>query len=136
MGWRLSWLRLLLRQPDLLFDHLGAHGALLAVDAKQLAQALERRLWLTLLSGLLLGCGIVLAGMAAMLWLLRGAPAEPGLPVVLGLLAVPLLPWLGAAWAWRAARRAATLPAFENVRAQLAADVSACRALDPTGAGR
>ncbi|MEY2653356.1 MAG: hypothetical protein RLZZ524_383 [Pseudomonadota bacterium] len=138
MGTRASWLRaglrLLMRQPGLLADHLGAHGALLAVDAALLAQALERRLWLTLLSGLLLACGIVLAGMAAMLWLLLGRQmTDAGAAMALALLGVPLLPWLGAAWAWQAARRTLR-PPFENIRTQLAADLTACRDLDATGA--
>ncbi len=141
MGTRTSWLRVMLRvftrQPGLLFEHLGAHAALLVVDAAELARALERRLWLMLLSCVLLACGVVLAGMAAMLWLLLGRQAGQGdLPLVLGLLVVPLLPWLAAAWAWQGARQLAKWPAFLNARTQLAADLGACRELDVTGAER
>ncbi|RZS46750.1 hypothetical protein [Sphaerotilus mobilis] len=139
--WRLVW-----RQPGLLVEHLGAHGTLLAAELALWLQAQERRLWLTLLSCLLLACGVVLAGMAAMLsafwWLMPGRwPVEAGLslgmplPVLLWLLAVPLLPLLAAGLAWQAARRQASRPAFDTIGAQLAADVAAWReAVDAAGA--
>lgn len=132
MSVRTAWLRLLLGRPEVPLEHLRGHGALLVAETARLLQALERRLWLTLLACLLLACAIVLAGMAAMLGLLWGVGALPASGTALtgllgGLLAVPVLPLLAAAWVWRAAGRPAGPPPFRHARAQFDADLAAWR---------
>jgi hypothetical protein len=69
--------RLITTHPGLLLEHAQAHAGLLALDlAASAARAKRQALWwaIALCSGLV---GLMLAGVALMLWLTRSLPLNP-----------------------------------------------------------
>ncbi|MCB1889159.1 MAG: phage holin family protein [Rhodocyclaceae bacterium] len=85
-----SLVRMVIRQPELLVDHLGAYSELAREDLRRFRAALLHRLALGLVA---VGCGlagVVLAGMALLLW-------ASGSPYHWAFVAVPLVPLTGSA---------------------------------------
>jgi hypothetical protein len=124
-------LRAAVLQPHLLFEHVSAYGAVLAEEGALAASAWRRQLAWQLAAGAGIAIGLVLAGVAAMLWAVV-PEVPPGRAWVL--LAVPLLPWLVAAWALRQASRRAAHAPFLALRRQAGADLNLLRGL-PAAAG-
>ncbi len=124
-------LRAAVLQPHLLFEHVSAYGAVLAEEGAQVASMLRRQLAWQLAAGAGIAIGLVLAGVGAMLWAV--SPQAPPDRAWL-MLAVPLLPWLAAAWALRQASRLAVRAPFPVLRRQAGADLDLLRSV-PAVAG-
>jgi hypothetical protein len=106
--------------PHWLIEHLQLYAALGRTEAALAWRiGVGRAVW----AFLALGCTIValnLAGLATLLWL--AGIMDPQSPQALaGLIAVPMLPALGAAAAWVLARRR-TPPWFAHLRMQMDLD--------------
>ncbi len=124
-------LRAAVLQPHLLFEHVSAYGAVLAEEGALAASMLRRQLAWQLAAGAGIAIGLVLAGVGAMLWATSpDAPAGRAWVMV----AVPLLPWLVAAWALRQASRLAVHAPFPALRRQAGADLDLLRGV-PASAG-
>lgn len=109
--------RLLTGQPEGVLRHLALYGALVQAETGYAAQHLARRAAFAVVALILLGCGVTLAGVAALLvaaGLVVAAPvafwAIPGLVLAAALVAG----WL--------ATREASVPPYDSLRRQLAAD--------------
>lgn len=116
------WLRLAWHHPEQLSEHVAAYAALVSDEAgTALAHAL-RQGRLQLIMGACLIVAATLAGMSILLW-----AALPGIAggAAWALVAVPLLPLVPAALAWRAADRSPGTPAFAGLRSQLELDRTA-----------
>ncbi len=92
-------IQLLATRPELLAEHVGGYGGLVAAQATQAVAQLRRRAWLA--GGLLVGLSgaVGLGGVALLLW---GALPLAQMPMPALLWAVPLAPLLvaaGCAWA-------------------------------------
>jgi hypothetical protein len=119
-------LRAAMSQPHLLFEHVSAYGAVLAEEGTHAASMLRRQLAWQMAAGAGIAIGLVLAGVGALLWAML--PAAPPDRAWL-MLAVPLLPWLAAAWAlWHVSRLAVQTP-FPALRRQANADLDLLRSL-------
>ena len=85
-------IRLVLRDPGLLAEHIGGYSELARHELREYRQRLVRRLaWLLLLFGSLL-TGVVLTGVSVLMWALRDAfhpamVAVPAVPLVAALVA-------------------------------------------------
>jgi hypothetical protein len=108
---------LIATRPQLLTEHAEAYAELVSVEAPRISAAFKRSAWLLALALGSLGAGVVLAGVAVMLW--AAAPeahvAVPPLPRRAGLLCV------------LAARRGREREAFDNLRQQVMADIAMLR---------
>lgn len=113
-------LQLISTQPQLLADHAGAYVDLLAAEIDALSASLRRQALLNAVALCGLGTGIVLAGVALMLWAVVPA-AEIHAPWAL--LVAPLLPLAAAAVCLVMARTGTGTEAFDQLRQQLAADL-------------
>lgn len=109
--------RLVSGQPEGVLRHLALYGTLVQAETGYAAHQLVRRVVLGLASLMLLGCGLTLAGVAA---LLAASGLVAGLPTAFW--AIPgsvLAAALVLGWS---ARRAAAVPPYASLRQQLAAD--------------
>lgn len=123
-----TWWHLALARPALLAAHLANYGALMAEEA-ELALGLVRQRALLLLSGIICAlAGLLLAGMALMLWAsLPGANAiQPWV-----LVGVPLLPLVGAMLALRGWARSPPIPLWPALQEQIAADAALLHRHEP-----
>lgn len=149
MSPRSPLLRLLLERPQLLTEHLGAYGELLAADGATLVARAERRVLLLALAGGLAAATAGLAGVAlmlaavlhALLSLVPTAPTALGVATLpaslwLTLLLVPTLTALGAWWAGHRARHDRADRPFAVLREQLLADLAVLREAGLTGERR
>lgn len=117
-------LRVLASQPRLLADHAEAYVDLLAEETHSAAAAWAHRLWwaaLSLCAGAVAG---VLAGVAAMLWVVL---PQVGSSAAWLLLATPMVPLFLALWALHVSRAAAAGPVFSGMREQLRFDMDMLR---------
>lgn len=117
-------LRLASGQPQLLAAHAMGYAALLRDEG---ALSLQRVLLRGRLQALVFGgvvAGVVLTGVALMLW---AALPEVSTPRRWVLVVVPLVPLAVAAWGLRAARRVGPLPLWSAWQRQVAADSALLR---------
>jgi hypothetical protein len=122
--------RVLLERPQLLAEHLTAYADLLGAEASVVVTRIERRVLLQALAAGLLAVAVGLAGVALMLRAVLSAMLSSGGSATsadLWLLAVPLLPALGAWAAWRAAHHPGGTRPFAQLREQLQADLAVMR---------
>ena len=117
-------LRLLTTEPHLLGDHVEAYAELVGEEVKKTSTAWGTRLALYAATLCLGGVGLVLAGVAIMLW--ASVPAgDLHSPWVL--VAVPVVTFVLAAACFLIARRNPAHNAFDNVKKQLSADMAMLR---------
>ena len=115
--------RLFATHPGLVGEHALAYAALLGDDVAKTSAALKRRAML-LASTVLLGfVGLLLGGIALMLWAVT-PPAAIHSMWALG--ATPAVPLILALLCWASGRQPAE-PPFDNLKQQFAADVQMLR---------
>lgn len=126
-------LQLAASQPQMLAEHAGAWGQLLAAECAPAAQAWRRKLGWQLAAGVTALLGLGLAGVACMLW----AVAPPANPLRLALLwgtpALPLLVAVFCAWQARRCSQDAAHSALARLRRQWRADMALLWPADPAG---
>ena len=123
-----TWWHLALARPALLAAHLANYGALVA-DEAELALGMVRQRALLLVIGIVCALvGLMLAGVALLLWAsLPGASAAQ--PWVL--VGVPLLPLVGATLALRGWARSPPIPLWPALQEQIAADAALLHRHEP-----
>lgn len=117
-------LHLIVSEPELLAEHAEAYAELAAAEIDSASATLKRRALMGALALASGGVGIVLAGIAIMLWAVT-PEVEIRAPWVLW--ATPLVPLLAAVLCGLSARNKDALPAFHNFREQLKADIAMLR---------
>ena len=115
----MTWLRLVLAEPQLLTRHAQAYAELAATEWAEAAASLRRRTLLQVLGWCALVLAVLLAGVAVLLWAVT-PPAQVHAPWALW--AVPLLPAGLAIVCLAAARRLGRSATFTLVRRQWQAD--------------
>ena len=116
--------RLLTTRPQLLAEHVSAYTDLLAEELGATAGLVKRRLMLQLVALASVAVGVVLAGVALLLW---AALPEGSLRVPWLLFLTPALPLAIAAWASAPAAAVGTGEVLVTLRRQLAADTAMLR---------
>jgi hypothetical protein len=116
--------RLITTRPQLLAEHVSAYTDLLAEELTSSGALLKRRLMLQFVALAAAAVGVVLAGVALMLWaaLPEGSLRQPWL-----LLLVPALPLAIAVWASATGGALPTSDLLVTFRRQLAADTAMLR---------
>jgi hypothetical protein len=117
-------LKLIATQPQLLADHAEAYADLIGEEIGTASVRLKRRVVLNSIALCALGVGAVLTGVALMLW---AVIPSTSLQHPWALLVVPLFPLVTAAGCALAARARPQAGSFDNVRAQIKADVAMLR---------
>ena len=117
-------LHLIATQPQLLADHAEAYVDLIGDEIGTASSQWKRRVALNALSLCLGGAGVVLGGVALMLW---GALPPAGMQAPWALIAAPAVPLLAAIGCWLVGRAPSAAGAFDNVRRQMHADVAMLR---------
>ena len=118
--------RLVTARPQLLAEHVSAYTDLLAEELTSTAGLLKRRIALQLIALASAAVGVVLGGVALMLW--AALPAESlRLPWLLVL--TPALPWALALWASAMGGAVATGDLLVTFRRQLAEDAAMLRSV-------
>jgi CHASE2 domain-containing sensor protein len=115
---------LITSRPQLLADHAEAYAELVASEAPRVSAAWKRSALLNALALCSLVVGLVLAGVALMLWAVF---PDPPMRAAWALLAVPLLPLAAAVACAVAAQMGGARDAFENLRQQVKADIAMLR---------
>jgi hypothetical protein len=117
-------LRLITTEPHLLGDHVEAYADLVGDEVKRTGAAWGLRVGLYAAALCLAGVGLVLTGVALMLW---AALPPSGFQAPWVLIAVPGVTLLLAAACVLFARRNPVESAFDNVKKQLSADMAMLR---------
>ena len=117
-------LRLITSEPHLLGDHVEAYADLVGEEVKKTSAAWGLRVALYAATLCLAGVGLVLSGVAVMLW--ASTPAA-NLHTPWVLVAVPVITFVLAAACFLLARRNPAHDAFGNVKKQLSADMAMLR---------
>jgi hypothetical protein len=113
-------LRLIASQPQWLAEHAQAYAELLSNEIGSASTTWKRRAALYGLAGVGLGVGLVLGGVALMLW---GVVPAGQIHAPWALIITPLVPLVLAVACTAAARAGGTDAAFEQVRGQVQADM-------------
>jgi hypothetical protein len=117
-------LRLVATEPQILGDHVAAYAELVGDEVRKTGSALGRSAALYGGAALLLLIGVIFLGVALMLW--ATVPAgDLRAPWVL--IAVPLVTLAGGIGCFFAARSNPIESAFDNVKAQVNADMAMLR---------
>lgn len=116
--------RLLARQPHLVAEHAQAYAALVGEQVGEAASSLKRRALLMAVAGVLLLVGVILLGVAFMLW---GASAKDSMRAPWALFVGPLLPIAGGVGCFLAAKGKPSVSPLDKVREQLNADIGMLR---------
>ena len=117
-------LRLIATEPQILGDHVEAYAELVGDEVRKTGSAWTVRIGLYLAALALVGVGLVLTGVALMLW---AALPTPGVHEPWLLVAVPAASLLGALVCVILARRSPVENAFDKVRMQINADMAMLR---------
>ncbi len=117
-------LRLIATEPQVLGDHVEAYADLVGDEVRKTGAAWSLRLGLYAAALCLAGVGLVLAGVALMLW---AALPPSGFQAPWVLVAVPGVTFLLALVCILIARRNPVESAFDNVKKQLSADMAMLR---------
>ncbi|MEP7303589.1 MAG: phage holin family protein [Caldimonas sp.] len=117
-------LRLIATQPQILGDHVEAYAELVGDEVKKTGAAWSLRLGLYVAALALIGVGLVLAGVAIMLW---AALPSSGFQSPWLLVIVPAVTFVAAVACILFARRSPVESAFDNVRKQLSEDMAMLR---------
>ena len=120
-------LHLIAGRPQLLLEHLEAYGELISAEAAHASAGWKRSALLNAVALLLLLVGVLLGGVAVMLWgaIPRGQMQAPAV-----LLLVPIPPIVLAALCLVVARQSPVGGAFEQLRRQIKADMALLREAD------
>lgn len=116
--------RLIARQPHLVAEHAQAYAALVGEQVGEAANTLKQRAVLMAVAGALLLVGVILLGVAFMLW---GASAEDSMRAPWALFVGPLLPIAAGLGCFLAAKGKPTMSPLDKVREQLSADIGMLR---------
>ena len=113
-------LHLLTKRPHLVADHLEAYADLMSSELTSVSASLKRRAVLSAAALCGFGVGVMLAGVALMLWAVM-----PVLPAasLWALVLVPVVPLAAAAACLAAAQPQSPVPAFDELKQQLRADM-------------
>lgn len=114
-------LHLIASRPLLLANHAGAYAELINAEAQAFITSGKRRALLMVAALLSLGVAAVLAGVALMLW---GVVPQVNLQAPWVLVAVPVIPALLGLACFFSARSASSTSGFDNLRAQVQADMA------------
>jgi hypothetical protein len=117
-------LRLIATEPQVLGDHVEAYADLVGDEVRKTGAAWSLRLGLYAAALCLAGVGLVLAGVALMLW---AALPPSGFQAPWVIVAVPGVTFLLALVCILIARRKPVESAFDNVKKQLSADMAMLR---------
>ena len=117
-------LRLITTEPHLLGDHVEAYADLVGDEVRRTGAAWSLRLGLYAAALCLVAVGLVLTGVAVMLW--AALPAS-GFQAPWVLVAVPVVTFVLAGGCVLFARRNPVESAFDNVKKQLSADMAMLR---------
>lgn len=117
-------LRLIATEPQILGEHVEAYAELVGDEVRKTSSAWSLRIGLYLAAFVLTGVGLVLAGVAIMLW---AALPQAGFQVPWLLVAVPAASFAAAAVCVFVARKNPVENAFDNVKKQLSADMAMLR---------
>ncbi|MEO7150164.1 MAG: phage holin family protein [Burkholderiaceae bacterium] len=115
--------RLIAREPHLVAEHVQAYAALLSEQVGAAADSFKQRLILMAVAGVLLLIGIILSGVALMLW---GA-SEGSMRAPWALFVGPLVPLVAGVGCLLAAKGKPSVGPLDKVREQLSADISMLR---------
>ncbi len=113
-------LQLLITQPGLLGEHAQGYAELLSTEVATLKQAGKRRLVWGAATAYLALVGVVLGGVALMLW-----ASLPNLPAATSwlLMATPCVPLCAALGCLLRLRTLRTVAAFANIKVQIKTDM-------------
>ena len=115
---------LIATRPQLLADHAEAYAELVGAEVAQVSATWKRRTLLYALALCGLAVGVVLAGVALMLWAVTPAAS---MHAPWALIAAPLLPVALALWCLLAVRSQVNGGGFDNIRQQMKADLAMLR---------
>ncbi len=119
--WLGAALRLALHEPAGVAAHAQAYAALLQAESAQAAAYWRQRVFLVALA---LCAGATATGLTGVALLLWATLPYGAMPAPVGLVLVPLVPWLASLGCALAARRVPTGRAFEDLRQQWRADAA------------
>jgi hypothetical protein len=114
-------LHLIASRPSLLAQHAGAYAELVNAEVQAFVASGKRRALLMAMALFSVGTSAVLAGVALMLW---GVLPQANMQAPWALVAVPLVPALLALVCFISARSADSTAGFDNLRAQVQADMA------------
>ena len=114
-------LHLIASRPSLLAQHAGAYAELVNAELQAFIASGKRRALMMAIALFSVGVAVVLAGVALMLW---GTLPAAGMQAPWVLLAAPVLPALTGLLCFLSARNADQTSAFDNLRAQVQADMA------------
>lgn len=117
-------LQLIATKPQLVFDHVEAYGELITSEARYISAVWKRRALLTGIALCSLAVGVVLAGVALMLWAVIPA-AQIQAPWAL--LVAPVVPIALALACMVYARSQREDNAFATIKEQVSADLTMLR---------
>jgi hypothetical protein len=117
-------LKLIATEPQVLGDHVEAYAELVGDEVRKTSTAWATRLGFYLAALFLLGVGLVLVGVALMLW---ASLPMAGFQAPWVLIAVPAVTLAAAVVCVVLARRSPIESAFDNVKKQLSADMAMLR---------
>jgi hypothetical protein len=116
--------RLIVSDPQLLADHVEAYSELVAEEVGAVTTQIKKRAMLHAVSLACVFVGVVLAGVAVMLWAV--IPAD-NMNSPLALFIAPCVPIALGIWAHFAAKAPVAEHGFKTIREQLAADAAMLR---------
>lgn len=117
-------LHLIATRPQLLADHAEAYAELVGEQLGKARDNLKWRVLLTAVGLCMLAVGVVLSGVAVMLWAVV-PPANIHMPWAL--IGTPVVPLLIAAICLLSARKVVEVSAFDSVKKQVQADLTMLR---------
>lgn len=117
-------LRLIATEPRLLGDHVEAYADLIGEEVSSVSTSWALRIAMYVAALCLLGVGLVLSGVAAMLW---AALPPAGFQAPWLLIVVPAVPLVAMAVCLFMARSKPLEKAFEKVKRQMHADMAMLR---------
>jgi hypothetical protein len=117
-------LQIIATKPQLLFDHVEAYGDLVTSEVRHISAVWKRRALLAAVALCSAGVGVVLAGVALMLWAV--IPSSQ-IQAPWALLVAPLLPLALAAACVVYSRNQVEDGAFNTIREQVNADMTMLR---------
>ncbi len=123
-------LHLLATKPHLLGDHVEAYAELVGAEVDKTSKLWASRLAYYTVALVLLAAGLVLAGVALMLW---AALPSAGMSTPWLLVVVPLVPLATGVFCILRARTQPAQAAFDTVRQQLSADLAMLRDVGAAG---
>ena len=117
-------LKLIATEPHLVGDHVEAYAELVGEEISKVSSGWIRRIALWAIAGILALLGLVLVGVALIAW---ATTPDTDVRSIWLLVAVPVVPLVGAAVAAMSARAHTIGNAFDTVKAQINADMAMLR---------